>query len=151
MTWQCRASSYQQPPRVTQARAAAIDEAVDAVKAACTEAIALLSRTGNTERKRITRLPAIRSTTSVWVDCVTWAPLTLTITSFSLIPARWAAPPGRTVCTETGRSPDRVRPKPWSSRVTLRVRVLSAADGIGEDACVLLEKKVVKNAVHICP
>lgn len=93
-------------------------------------------------KKRIkTSLPAIRSTTSVWVDCVTWAPLTLTITSFSLIPARWAAPPGRTVCTETGRSPDRVRPKPWSSRVTLSVLVRSAADGIGEDACVLLKKR----------
>ena len=102
-------------------------------------------------KKRITtRLPAIRSTTSVWVDCVTWAPLTLTITSFSLIPARWAAPLGRTVCTETGRSPDRVRPKPWSSRVTLSVLVLSAADGIGEDACVLLKKKLSKmQYIHV--
>ena len=77
-------------------------------------------------------LPAMSSTTSLWVDCVTCLPLTLTMTSFSRIPARSAEPPGRTVCTETGRSPDKVKPKlEFSSRFTMRVRVRS--DPIGDE------------------
>ena len=88
-------------------------------------------------------LPAIKSTTSVCVDCVTWVPLTLTMTSFSRIPDRSAAPPGRTVCTETGRSPDNVKPNPdCSSRLTISVLVLSVVDeGELDDAldCLLLK------------
>ena len=83
-------------------------------------------------------LPEIRSTTSVWVDWVTCAPFTFTITSFSRTPARSAAPPGRTVCTDTGRSPDNVRPYPfWSSRFTIKVLVLSL---LGDAAFDLLKQ-----------
>jgi hypothetical protein len=90
-------------------------------------------------------LPDIKSTTSVWVEWVTWAPFTLTITSFSRTPAAWAAPPGRTVCTETGRSPDNVKPYPvCSSRVTFSVLVRSEEaddDEVGEAALERLQHK----------
>ena len=65
------------------------------------------------------------------------------MTSFSRIPDRSAAPPGRTVCTETGRSPDNVKPNPdCSSRLTISVLVLSVVDeGELDDAldCLLLK------------
>ena len=86
-----------------------------------------------------TVLPAIKSTTSVCVDCVTCVPSTFTITSFSRIPARSAAPPDRTVWTETGLSPDKVKPNPdCSSRLTISVRVLSVVVVEGEAALGLL-------------
>ena len=73
---------------------------------------------------------------------MTCVPLTLTMTSFSRIPDRSAAPPERTVCTETGLSPDNVKPNPdCSSRLTISVLVLSVVDE-GEDdalACLLLK------------
>ena len=103
----------------------------------------ILKRKNILARKFKFSLPAIKSTTSVCVDCVTCVPLTLTMTSFSRIPDRSAAPPGRTVCTETGRSPDNVKPNPdCSSRLTISVLVLSVVDeGELDDAldCLLLK------------
>ena len=93
----------------------------------------------NFSTKIRTVLPAIKSTTSVCVDCVTCVPSTFTITSFSRIPARSAAPPDRTVWTETGLSPDKVKPNPdCSSRLTISVRVLSVVVVEGEAALGLL-------------
>lgn len=57
------------------------------------------------------------------------------MTSFSRIPDRSAAPPERTVCTETGLSPDNVKPNPdCSSRLTISVLVLSVVDEGEDDA-----------------
>uniref|UniRef100_A0A2M3ZXU0 Putative secreted peptide n=1 Tax=Anopheles braziliensis TaxID=58242 RepID=A0A2M3ZXU0_9DIPT len=48
----------------------------------------------------------IRSTTFVWVSARTDVPLTFRIMSSGMRPARRAAPPGLTLSTNTGLSPD---------------------------------------------
>lgn len=67
-------------------------------------------------------IPWINCTTSVWYIFVAACPFTLTIISPLWTPARSAAPPGLTVWTNTGLSPDKVSPYPSSSFVTRSVR-----------------------------